>query len=60
MEPLPEGLYKGEAIPKETIDKMLDYYYEMRGWNVATGIPSKKKLGELGLDYVAEEIAGLT
>ena len=59
MEPLPEGLYKGEAIPKETLDKMLDYYYEMRGWNVTTGIPSKKKLEELGLGYVAEELAEL-
>ncbi len=59
MEPLPEGPYKGEAIPQETLDKMLDYYYEMRGWNITTGKPSEKKLEELGLGYVAKELAEL-
>lgn len=58
-EPLQEGLLKGESISKETLNKMLDYYYEMRGWDVATGIPTRKKLEELGLGYVADELARL-
>ena len=35
---------------------MLDEYYEVRGWDKRTGIPTKKKLGELGLGDVAEEL----
>jgi aldehyde:ferredoxin oxidoreductase len=58
-EPLQEGAYKGEAISKEDLDKMLDYYYEERGWEVATGIPTRKKLEELGIGYVAEELTKL-
>ncbi|MCW3997035.1 MAG: aldehyde ferredoxin oxidoreductase family protein [Candidatus Bathyarchaeota archaeon] len=56
MEPLSEGSYSGEAIPKHTLDKMLDYYYDMRGWNSKTGLPTKEKLKELELGYVAEEL----
>jgi len=56
MEPLPEGLYQGEAIPKGDFDRMLDYYYEFRGWNKETGIPTRKKLEELGLKYVADRL----
>jgi aldehyde:ferredoxin oxidoreductase len=36
---------------------MLDEYYEARGWDVNTGIPTKEKLQELGLDYVAKDLA---
>jgi aldehyde:ferredoxin oxidoreductase len=50
-EPLPDGPYKGEAFPKEMLDKMLDHWYEFRGWDKETGIPTKEKLKELGLEY---------
>ena len=40
--------YEKREILKEDIERLLDYYYEARGWN-AEGIPSKKKLRELGL-----------
>lgn len=59
MEPLPEGLYKGETIPRDAFDKMLDYYYDFRGWEKKTGIPTRKRLQELGLGYVAEELEAL-
>ncbi len=59
MEALPEGLYKGEAIPKDTFDQALDYYYEFRGWDKQTGIPTREKLKELGLEYVARELQKL-
>jgi len=35
---------------------MLDEYYAARGWNPVTGIPTKEKLAELGLGYVADEL----
>jgi aldehyde:ferredoxin oxidoreductase len=34
--------------------QLLDAYYELKGWN-NDGIPTKKKLEELGLGYVSED-----
>jgi aldehyde:ferredoxin oxidoreductase len=47
-EPLPSGPGKGKFIPREDVDKLLDWYYEQRGWD-ENGIPTREKLGELGL-----------
>ncbi|MDW7669755.1 MAG: aldehyde ferredoxin oxidoreductase family protein, partial [Bacillota bacterium] len=48
-EPLPQdsGPSSGSVVE---LDYMLDEYYESRGWDVTTGIPTKKKLRELGLE----------
>jgi hypothetical protein len=38
---------------------MLDEYYQLRNWDVETGIPRNEKLHQLGLGYtvpVAEEM----
>lgn len=45
------GAYQDEdrCIIKD-YEGMLDEYYEARGWNTETGIPTKEKLLELGLD----------
>lgn len=45
-EPMPEGPNKGFAVSPDKFKKMLDEYYELRGWN-KNGIPKKKKLKEL-------------
>jgi aldehyde:ferredoxin oxidoreductase len=55
-EPLPDGSYKGETFPKDVLDKMLDYWYELRRWNKETGIPTREKLKELGLEHAAREL----
>ncbi len=34
--------------------RMLDAYYEFKGWN-NDGIPTKETLDALGLDYVSED-----
>jgi len=39
------------------LTQMLDEYYAARGWDVKTGAPTREKLSELGLDYVAEQLA---
>lgn len=39
----------------ETEQKLLDEYYEFKGWT-NDGIPTKKTLDKLGLDYVGEEL----
>lgn len=32
------------------LNKMLDEYYELRGWNIETGIPEPNKLKQLDLE----------
>lgn len=43
----------GNRLTKEDIEKMLDDYYEERGWDVRKGVPTKKRLIELGLEDFA-------
>jgi aldehyde:ferredoxin oxidoreductase len=52
-EPLPEG--PAEGMVNENLPAMLDKYYELRGWDKATGKPTPEKLKELDLEeYIAE------
>ncbi len=55
-EPLKEGASKGNFISKDDLKQMLDEYYTERGWDLSTGSPTKAKLEELGLGYVADEL----
>lgn len=41
------------------LDRLLDDYYSARGWDSRTGIPTRGKLEELGLGYVADELEKL-
>ncbi|MEM2210191.1 MAG: aldehyde ferredoxin oxidoreductase family protein [Nitrososphaerales archaeon] len=50
-EPLPSGPFKGHYIKPEDYDKLLSWYYELRGFD-ERGIPKREKLIEMGLDYV--------
>ena len=51
---------KGKAVDREEFERMLDEYYDLRGWDKATGYPRKDKLAELGLDWAAEGLQGKT
>jgi len=55
-EPLKAGASKGQLISKEDLKLMLDEYYTERGWDIKTGVPTRGKLTELGLEYVADAI----
>ena len=55
-EPVPNGPYKGEMIDPEKWQIMLDEYYQLRGWDKNTGVPTRERLKDLGLDEVAEEL----
>ena len=55
-EPLQSGSSKGQLISKKDLDTMLDEYYTVREWDLNTGIPTRKKLVELNLEYVADEV----
>lgn len=54
-EPLPEGPAKGHV---NDLAPLLDAYYELRGWDKATGKPTPEKLRELGLEEVVPVIWG--
>ena len=41
--------------PEET-EKMLDAYYEEKGWDIERGIPSPEKLCELGLEATEKDL----
>ena len=45
-EPLPDGPGKGETVQ---LDRMIEEYYDFRGWDPVTGSPSPAKLDELGI-----------
>jgi len=47
--------YEQVDITRERAYGLLDDYYDEMGWDVETGIPTKSKLMELGLDYVIED-----
>jgi aldehyde:ferredoxin oxidoreductase len=42
--------YWGKALSKDGLEKMLDDYYEERGWDIETGIPTEKRIEEVELN----------
>ena len=52
-EPMPDGFAKGQVV---NLEPMLDEYYAFRGWSRQTGLPTREKLVELGLEDIADEL----
>jgi aldehyde:ferredoxin oxidoreductase len=44
------------AINKKDFEKAIRLRYQLMGWNADTGIPTKAKLIELGLDWLIDEV----
>jgi len=51
--PATSGPAKGKFTPWEDVQKLLDMYYEQRGWD-KNGIPTREKLEELGLSNLVK------
>jgi aldehyde:ferredoxin oxidoreductase len=47
---------KGATLDRESFEKMKDEYYQLRGWDVRTGLQTKVALEELGLEDVADDL----
>ena len=47
------GRAKGHVV---YLDRMLDEYYALRGWDKPTGLPTEKKLNDLELEYTVPEL----
>ena len=58
-EKIKDGLSRGHSISEDDLDIMLSEYYEARGWDQVTGLPTAATLSSLGLSAVADAI-GLT
>lgn len=58
-EPIQDGPNKGAILSRDETNKPLNEYYKIMGWNIRTGVPTKEKLIEIDLDYVANELSVL-
>jgi aldehyde:ferredoxin oxidoreductase len=43
-------------LTRDDCQKLLDDYYDERGWDIGTGIPTEKTLSELGLEDVIKDL----
>jgi len=57
FKPLKGGVSDGWKIERDEFESALDLYFERSGWDVETGIPSRSKMDELGLGWVADQLA---
>jgi aldehyde:ferredoxin oxidoreductase len=49
---------QGARVEREDFEKLKSEYYELRGWNVESGLPTAAKLQELRLEDVASNLQG--
>jgi aldehyde:ferredoxin oxidoreductase len=56
FKPLQGGVSDGWKIDREEFEAALDTYFEMCGWDVKTGNPTRAKLDELDLGWVADQL----
>jgi len=47
---------KGAVMDRDAFEKVKDEYYQARGWDVATGLQTKSKLAELGLQDIVPDL----
>ncbi len=52
---IPSGPGKGKGVTLEQVEKMLDEYYEARGWD-KNGNPTREVLTDLGLDFAGDNL----
>ena len=45
-----QDYFGNKRLSREDVEKLLDSYYEEKGWDVKKGIPTKGKLAELDLE----------
>jgi aldehyde:ferredoxin oxidoreductase len=50
-----EDYYQTKVLTREDLARMLDDYYDERGWDLATGHPTAERLQAIGLAGYASE-----
>jgi len=56
-EPIRSGPYKGHRADREKWEQMLDEFYALQGWDIASGLQTRQGLAALDLSDVAEMLA---
>ena len=46
----------GAVVDRKKFEKMKDEYYQLREWDIPTGLQTKAKLAEFGLQDVARDL----
>jgi len=54
FKPLKGGASDGWKLDRTEFETALDKYYEISGWDVASGLPTREKLEELDLGWVVD------
>lgn len=55
-EQVKSGPFKGEYLPRDKWDTMLDEYYELHGYDIKTGWQTRRCLEHLDLKQIADEL----
>ena len=48
-----------KVLDRDNFEEMLTEYYQLRGWDTATGFPTDARLHELGLDDIISDLSKL-
>jgi len=56
FKPLKGGASDGWKLDRDEVESALDKYFEFCGWDVKTGVPTRLKLDELDLGWVADQL----
>lgn len=56
LPPYPDGPEPHPPLERDKFEATKEEYYKLHGWDVKTGIPTRKRLEELGLKYVADKL----
>jgi aldehyde:ferredoxin oxidoreductase len=54
FQPLENGALEGHAMPRKKFQEALTQLYQLKGWDPASGQPTKERLRELSLDWAVE------
>ena len=54
--PLQQEPFKGAVLESSKFEEMKSKYYALRGWAIATGIPTRGTLEQTGLGDVAQDL----
>jgi len=51
-----DGRFEGFTIDRKNFEMMKDRYYQLRGWDLTTGVPTRAILESFDLKDVADEL----
>jgi aldehyde:ferredoxin oxidoreductase len=52
FKPLKGGVSDGWQLDRDEVEAALDKYFELCGWDIETGVPTREKLEELDLEWI--------